>query len=109
MKKKEFKIKFNKKFLNKLFDHYKNINKIKIAEDLNNFIQIERRFEKWDHILKSIIFALISELHITDKKKYKIIINDYLNISKSLVSIKETGLINAVMQKYVDKYEISKK
>ncbi len=56
-----------------------------------------------------IIFAIITELKITDKNKFKIVLNDYLNISKSLVSQKETKLINAIIQKYMDKDEINKK
>ena len=105
--KKEFKLKFNKNFLNKLFSSLKkNIDKKNITEDLNGFIDINRRFEKWDNILKSIIFAIIAELLITEKHKVKIVFNDYLNISKSLVSQKETKLINAIIHKYVDKNEI---
>ena len=108
--KKEFKLKFNKNFLNKLFSSLKNnIDKKNITEDLNDFISINRRFEKWDNILKSIIFAIIAELLITEKNKFKIVFNDYLNISKSLVSQKETKLINAIIQKYIDKNEIIKK
>ena len=108
--KKEFKLKFNKNFLNKLFSSLKNnIDKKNITEDLNGFIDINRRFEKWDNILKSIIFAIIAELLITEKNKFKIVFNDYLNISKSLVSQKQTNLINAVIQKYIDKNEIIKK
>ena len=108
--KKEFKLKFNKNFLNKLFNSFKNnIDKKIIIEDLNNFIDINRKFEKWDNILKSIIFAIIAELLITEKNKFKIVFNDYLNISKSLVSQKETKLINAIIQKYIDKNEIIKK
>ena len=108
--KKEFKLKFNKNFLNKLFSSLKNnIDKKKIIEDLNSFININRKFEKWDNILKSIIFAIIAELLITEKNKFKIVFNDYLNISKSLVSQKETKLINAIIQKYIDKNEINKK
>ena len=107
---KEFKLKFNKNFLNKLFTSLKNnIDKKNITEDLNDFISINRRFEKWDNILKSIIFAIIAELLITEKNKFKIVFNDYLNISKSLVSQKETKLINAIIQKYIDKNEIIKK
>ena len=95
--KKEFKLKFNKNFLNKLFSSLKNnIHKKNITEDLNGFIDINRRFEKWDNVLKSLIFAII-------------VLNDYLNISKSLVSQKETKLINAIIQKYIDKNEIDKK
>ena len=108
--KKEFRLKFNKNFLNKLFSSLKNnINKNNIIDDLNEFIDINRKFEKWDNILKSIMFAIITELKITDKNKFKIIFNDYLNISKSLVSQKETKLINAIIQKYIDKNEIDKK
>ena len=108
--KKEIKLKFNKNFLNRLFSSLKdNIDKKNIIEDLNGFIDINRRFEKWDNILKSIIFAIIAELLITKKNKFKIVFNDYLNISKSLVSQKETKLINAIIQKYIDKNEIIKK
>ena len=108
--KKETKLKFNKNFLNRLFLSFKNnIDKKNITEDLNSFIDINRRFEKWDNILKSIIFAIIAELLITEKNKVKIVFNDYLNISKSLVSQKETKLINAIIQKYIDKNEIIKK
>ena len=108
--KKETKLKFNKNFLNRLFLSLKNnIDKKNITEDLNDFISINRRFEKWDNILKSIIFAIIAELLITEKNKVKIVFNDYLNISKSLVSQKETKLINAIIQKYIDKNEIIKK
>ena len=107
---KEFKLKFNKNYLNKLFSSLKNnIDKKNITENLNGFIDINRRFEKWDNILKSIIFAIIAELLITEKNKLKIVFNDYLNISKSLVSQKETKLINAIIQKYIDKNEIYKK
>ena len=108
--KREFKLKFNKNFLNRLFFSFKNnIDRKNITEDLNDFININRKFEKWDNILKSIIFAIIAELTITNKNKFKIVLNDYLNISKSFVSQKETKLINAIIQKYIDKYEINKK
>ena len=108
--KKEFKLKFNKNFLNRLFSSLKNnIDKKNIIDDLNGFIDINRKFEKWDNILKSIIFAIIAELLVTEKNKFKIVFNDYLNISKSLVSEKETKLINAIIQKYIDKDEINKK
>ena len=108
--KKEFKLKFNKNFLNRLFSSFQNnIDKKIIIEDLNKFIDINRKFEKWDNILKSIIFAIIAELLITEKNKFKIVFNDYLNISKSLVSSKETKLVNAIIQKYIDKNEIIKK
>ena len=108
--KKETKLKFNKNFLNRLFSSFKNnIDKKNITDDLNGFIDINRKFEKWDNVLKSIIFAIIAELLITEKNKVKIVFNDYLNISKSLISQKETKLVNAIIQKYIDKNEIIKK
>ena len=107
--KREIKLKFNKNYLNKLFFSFQEkIDKNNIIEDLNNFIEISRKFEKWDNILKSLIFAIITELTITEKNKVKIVLNDYLNISKSLVSQKETKLINAIIQKYIDKYAVNK-
>ena len=107
---KEIKLRFNKNFLNKLFINYKNnFDKKMVIKEINNFIRLDRKFEKWDNILKSLIFAIISELNITDDEKIKIVFNDYLNISKSLVSIKETKLINAIIQKYLDNNEDSKK
>ena len=95
--------------MKKLFDNYKNnIDKKSLIIDVNNFINIERKFEKWDRTLKALTFAILSELNITDKKKINIVFDDYLNISKSLVSSKETKLFNVVVQKYIDKYEIAK-
>lgn len=106
--KKEFKLKFNKNYFNKLSENYiKNFEKKKIINQLNEFISFNRKFEKWDNILKSIIFALISELQNTNSNKFKIIINDYLNISKSLVSLNETKILNALIQKYIDEKKIS--
>ena len=107
---KKLNLKFNKNFFLKLSDNY--INKFEhkdTIDRLNSYIEFNRKFEKWDNILKSIMFAIITELKITDKNKFKIVLNDYLNISKSLVSNKETKLINAIIQKYIDKYEINKK
>ena len=105
--KKEFKLKFNKNFFNTLSDNYiNNFEKKKIINQLNTYIDFNRKFEKWDNILKSIIIALISELQNTNSTKFKIVINDYLNISKSLVSENETKILNALIQKYIYEKEI---
>ena len=101
--KKEFILKFNKNFLNKLLENYlNNFSKCEVIIQLNNYIDLDRKFEKWNSVLKSMIFALISELEITEDDKIKIIFNDYINISKSLLSTKETKLMNAIVQKYLD-------
>ena len=101
--KKEFKLKFNKKYLSSLSENYiKNFNQKNFTNIINKYVESERKFENWNAVLKSLIFALISELNITDEKKIKIVFNDYINISKSLVSLKETKLLNAITQKYLD-------
>ncbi len=101
--KNEFKLKFNKNFLKKISENYiHNFNKKKIVDKLNSYISLERKFERWNTVLQSIIFAFISELQITDDKKIKILLNDYINISKSLVTSKETKLMNAIIQKFID-------
>ena len=107
--KKDFKLKFNKNFLKKLSENYlSNFYKDKITIQINKYIKLERKFEKWNSVLKSIIFAILSEFQITDKQKDKIIFNDYINISKSLVSSQETRLMNAIIQKFIDEKEINK-
>ena len=106
----EFKFKFNKSFLNKLFRNYQNnFDRNRIINDIDNFNETDRKFEKWDKILISLILAIISELNNTDEKKIKIVFNDYLNISKSLVSSQQTKLINAIIHKYLNNYEFKKR
>tara|TARA_Y100000768_G_scaffold338505_1_gene281240 strand:+ start:197 stop:664 length:468 start_codon:yes stop_codon:yes gene_type:complete len=101
--KKEFKLKFNENFLTKLSENYlKNFDKKSSIYEINNNVNLSRKFDKWNNVLKSIIFAIISELQITDKTKIKIMINDYINIAKSLITSKETKLMNAIIQKYID-------
>ena len=101
--KKEFKLKFNKNLLRKLSENYiKNFNRKKIINMIDKYIELDRKFENWNKVLKSLIFALISELQITEDKKIKIIFNDYINISKSLVNSKETKLLNVIIQKFLD-------
>tara|TARA_Y100000996_G_scaffold408688_1_gene388173 strand:+ start:547 stop:1017 length:471 start_codon:yes stop_codon:yes gene_type:complete len=105
---KVFNLKFNTNFLKKLSENYiNNFDKKKISIQLNRYNELERKFEKWNGVLRSLIIALISELQITEKKKIKIIINDYINIAKSLVTTKETKLMNAIIQKYIDEKEVS--
>ena len=107
--KKEFKLKFNKNFLNKLCkNHLNNFKKQETINQLNKFIDLERKFEKWNTVLRSLIFAIISELQNSEQKNFKIIFNDYINISKSLVTLKETKLMNAIIQKYINEKKFIK-
>ncbi len=101
--KKEFRLRFNKNFLKKLLENYtKNFDKNYIINRLNNYIDSKRKFQNWNTVLKCLIIAIISELQITEEEKNKILLNDYINIAKSLVSLKETKLLNAIIQKYID-------
>ena len=107
--KKKFNLKFNKNLFNKLSDFYINqFNQKKIIEQLNQNITSERKFNNWDRVVKSLIYAIIIELNITENNKIKIVINDYINIAKSLVTPKETNLINAIIQNFIDEKKTTK-
>ena len=44
----------------------------------------------------------ISEIRNSEKEKIKIILNDYIEISKFFVSDKETKLINSILDKLIN-------
>ena len=95
------KIKYNVNFLSKLVVYFKTINLQNISEEINGLIKFDREFRKWDTINKAIILVAISELRNSGKDKMKIILNDYIEVSKSFVSIKETKLINSILDKLI--------
>ena len=95
------KIKYNINFLSKLVNYYKKINIKNISQEINNLITFDRKFEKWDTVNKSILLVAISELNNSKKIKYKIILNDYLEISKLFVNLKDTKIINAILDKFI--------
>ena len=97
-------INFNKTYFNKLAISYGEFTKNNKVEDIiNPLISFDRKFESWDKINQSIILSIFSELEITKKEKIKILFNDYLNISKLLIPKKELGVINAIVDKYINK------
>ena len=95
------KIEYNVNFLSKLVTYYKKINLKNIYQEINNLITFDRKFEKWDTINQSILLVAISELKNSKKINYKIILNDYLEISKSFVNLKDTKIINALLDKFI--------
>ena len=98
---------FNKNFLTKLsFCYFEFIKKNNIADLIDPFIKFDRKYKNWSLINKSIILAIFSEIEISEKKKIKILINDYFNISKSLITKKELGMINAITDKYINEKKI---
>ena len=95
------KIEYNINFLSKLINYYKKINIKNISQEINKFITFDRKFEKWDTINKAILLVAISELKNSKNIKYKIVLNDYLEISKSFVNLKDTKIINALLDKFI--------
>ena len=101
--KKKLSLNFNTNFLIKLNNYYKeyvNLNDYLIK--INSFITFDRKFEKWNLINQSIILAAISELTNTEESKLKIVLNDYLNISKNFISLNEVKIINAILDKFIN-------
>ena len=100
--KKKIKFEFNSNFLKKLiffFDNYKNSTDYQYL--INKKITFNREFEKWDLINKSILLSALSEIKNSDTNKIKIILNDYLNISKLFITKKDISTINAILDKII--------
>ena len=96
------KIQYNVNFLSKLVNFFKMIDIKNISEEINTIIKFDRKFEKWDTINKAIILVTISELRNSEKNKIKIILNDYLEISKSFVNLQDIKFINAILDKMIN-------
>ena len=96
------KVQYNVNFLSTLISYFKTIDLQSISQEINSLIKFKREFEKWDNINQAIILTAISELRSSENKKMKIILNDYLDISKSFVSLKETKLINSILDKLIN-------
>ena len=95
------KIAYNINFLSKLVNYYQKINLKSISQEINKLISFDRKFEKWDTINKAIMLMAISELKYSKDFKDKIILNDYLEISKSFVNLKDTKILNAILDKFI--------
>ena len=96
------KIEYNVNFLSKLVNYFKTIDIENVSEEINKLIKFDRKFEKWDTINKAIILVTIGELRNSKKDKIKIILNDYIEISKYFVNLKETKFINAILDKMIN-------
>ena len=104
---KEVKIEYNKKLFNQLSNNFNEFyNNENLYKTLNNFIDFDRKFEKWDKINQAITICILSELCTVSKNRVKIVLNDYLNISKKFISIKEVKMINAIVDKYLNEKKI---
>ena len=96
------KIEYNLSFLSKLISYFKITDFKTLYKEINSKIKFDRKFEKWDNIVQAIILISISEIRNTSNQKIKIILNDYIEISKSFVNINETKLINSILDKLIN-------
>ena len=96
------KIEYNLSFLSKLISYFQITDFKILSKEINSKIKFDRQFEKWDNIIKAIILISISEIRNSSKEKIKIILNDYIEISKSFVNINETKLINSILDKLIN-------
>jgi len=96
------KIEYNLSFLSKLISYFKITDFKTLYKEINSKIKFDRKFEKWDNIIQAIILISISEIRNSSKEKIKIILNDYIEISKSFVNINETKLINSILDKLIN-------
>lgn len=96
------KIEYNLSFLSKLLFFFKTTDFKTLSKEINLKIKFDRKFEKWDNIIQAIILISISEIRNSSKEKIKIILNDYIEISKSFVNINETKLINSILDKLIN-------
>ncbi|PPR46480.1 MAG: hypothetical protein CFH19_01191 [Alphaproteobacteria bacterium MarineAlpha5_Bin9] len=95
------KIEYNINFLSKLISFFKVLDINLVSKDINNLLDFNRKFENWDTITKAIILVSLGEIKNSEKNKIKIILNDYIEISKSFLNLKETKLINSILDKLI--------
>jgi len=101
--KKKIKFEFNSNYIKKLINYYYNLIETKnYLHLINKYINFDRKFEKWDIINKSILLAILSEIESSNIDKVKIILNDYLNISRSFIDQNEISIINAILDKIIN-------
>lgn len=96
------KVKYNLNFLSKLINYFKTVNFQDLSKEINNIINFDRQFEKWDTINQAILLIAIGELRNSETNKIKIILNDYIEISKSFITLKETKLLNSILDKLIN-------
>ncbi len=96
------KIEYNLSFLSKLILYFKTTDFKNLSKEINSKIKFDRKFEKWDNIVQAIILISISEIRNSNKEKIKIILNDYIEISKSFINTNETKLINSILDKLIN-------
>ena len=96
------KIEYNLNFLSKLISYFKTTDFKNLSKEINSKIKFDRKFEKWDNIIQAIILISISEIRNSSKEKIKIILNDYIEISKYFINTNETKLINSILDKLIN-------
>ena len=101
--KKKIKFEFNSNYLRKLINFYVQFIKSEnYITKINDYIDFDRKFDRWDLINKSIMIAALSEIKYTHISKLKIVLNDYLEISKSFIKKSDISIINAILDKLIN-------
>ena len=104
LEKSSIKLKYNKKYYDELILF---INKFTINNDINEFftkyLKIKRPYKRLDNIVKAILIVGSSEILNNKDIKKKIIINDYIIISKLFLEKSEVSFINAILDNIYEK------
>ena len=69
---------------------------------LSKFLKLKRPYERLDIITKSILIVATSEIIYNKKLNKNIIVNDYVEITKSFFSKREVSLNNAILDNFYD-------
>tara|TARA_B100000427_G_C15384167_1_gene540284 strand:- start:19 stop:483 length:465 start_codon:yes stop_codon:yes gene_type:complete len=99
----KFKMKYDKALYKDLISYIENFkSNFDINEYFEKYIKLKRPFKRLDIITKVILIVGTSEILSNQKINKKIIINEYINISKSFLDKPEVSMINAILDKIYD-------
>ena len=95
---KDGKLKFNKSFFNKIVSGV-NIKKITIFQLIKQYLSEDWPIDRIDLTMQSIISLAIYELKECQSTPTKVIINEYVTISKLYLNNSDVGFINGILDK----------
>ena len=96
-------MKYDKALYKDLISYIENFkSNFDINEYFEKYIKLKRPFKRLDIITKVILIVGTSEILSNQKINKKIIINEYINISKSFLDKPEVSIINAILYKIYD-------
>tara|TARA_B100000029_G_C16886044_1_gene708549 strand:+ start:26 stop:490 length:465 start_codon:yes stop_codon:yes gene_type:complete len=97
------KMNYDKIFFKELINYIENFKlKFDIDQYFQKYVKLKRPFKRLDIITKVILIVGTSEILNNQKINKKIIINEYIDISKSFLNKPEVSMINAILDKIYD-------